>query len=55
MGLGRSGTGDTFEAQLKLGTQKWKARCKTSRQQQMWQDADVSVLSSLVPRHSSFV
>ncbi len=42
VGLGRSGSGDTFEAQLKLGTQKWKARCKTSRQQQIWQDADVS-------------
>ena len=31
-----------FETQLKLSSQKWKARCKISRQQQLWQDEDVS-------------
>ena len=43
VGLGRQGNGDMFETQLKLSSQKWKARCKISRQQQMWQDEDVSV------------
>ena len=43
VGLGSQGNGDMFETQLKLSSQKWKARCKISRQQQMWQDEDVSV------------
>ena len=42
VGLSRVGTADTYEAQLKLASQKWKARCKVSRHNQMWQDEDVS-------------
>lgn len=33
--------GDSFEVQLKLSNQKWKARCHVTRGQQTWQDEDV--------------
>ena len=48
--------GDSFEVQLKLCSQKWKARCRVSRGQQIWQDEDVrhilppSLLLSLLCR-----
>ena len=34
--------GDSYEVQLKLSSQKWKARCRIIRGQQAWQDEDVS-------------
>ena len=37
-GLSRGGSWETVETQLKLAGQKWKARCKISRRQQLWQD-----------------
>ena len=38
-------SGEVIECQLKLATQKWKARCKIARhQQQFWQDNDVRML-----------
>ena len=41
-GLGRAGGGgDVIETQLKLGSQKWKAKCRVSRHEQNWQDEDV--------------
>ena len=43
VGLGRAGSsGDIIETQLKLGSQKWKAKCRVSRHEQNWQDEDVS-------------
>ena len=43
--LSRSVNGEVVETQLKLATQKWKARCKIGKQhqQQLWQDNEVSV------------
>ena len=41
-GLGRAGGGgDVIETQLKLGSQKWKAKCRVSRHEQTWQEEDV--------------
>ncbi len=41
--LGRAGSsGDIIETQFKLGSQKWKAKCRVSRHEQTWQDEDVS-------------
>ena len=42
--FGRAGSGgDVIETQFKLGSQKWKAKCRICRHEQIWQDGDVSV------------
>ena len=33
---------DLIETQLKLATQKWKAKCRMTKHDQTWQDEDVS-------------
>lgn len=41
-------SGEVIECQLKLATQKWKARCKIARhQQQFWQDNDIFLLGKV--------
>ena len=41
--LGRAGGGgDVIETQFKLGSQKWKSKCRVNRHEQTWQDEDVS-------------
>ena len=38
-------TSEVIETQLKLSSQKWKAKCKIGKhQQQLWQDNDVSLI-----------
>lgn len=47
LSLGRSGAGGEFiEAQFKLGSQKWKSKCRVNRHEQIWQDEDVSYVTS---------
>lgn len=49
LGLGRGGGGsDIIEAQFKLGSQKWKSKCKVNRHEQIWQDEDIIFLGKIM-------
>lgn len=39
--------GDTYELQLKLSNQKWKARCRVEKHQQMWQDNEIMFIGRI--------
>lgn len=48
VGLNHPSNGEQYEVQLQLASQKWKARCKISRQQQLWQDANIVFLGKIM-------
>eukprot|EP00731_Ephydatia_muelleri_P025011 Em0017g94a len=48
VGLNHPSSGEQYEVHLQLASQKWKARCKISRQQQLWQDANIVFLGKIM-------